>query len=112
MYDSFCNYQAALLAEFERLGEEYKFEALDASADADTVCAHLKKRILSILEPKPQPATAVTPQVELLGTWTQRVVENLLSQRNIPEHRADREVELVSAALLPKAANGNGRAAH
>src|SRR6267378_5517376 len=37
MYDSFCNYQAALLTEFDQLGEEYRFETVDASADAATV---------------------------------------------------------------------------
>src|SRR5467141_3907804 len=41
MYDSFCKYQAALLAEFDSLSEEYKFETVDAAADADTVCARL-----------------------------------------------------------------------
>src|ERR1700741_745648 len=49
MYDSFCNYQTALLTEFDHLGAEYNFEAVDASADADTVCAYLKARILGIL---------------------------------------------------------------
>src|SRR5271163_3821000 len=51
MYDSFCNYQSALLAEFDRLREEFNFETVDASADAETVCTHLKTKILGILEP-------------------------------------------------------------
>src|ERR1700685_536632 len=37
MYDSFCNYQAALLAEFDRLSEEFKFETVDAAADSGSV---------------------------------------------------------------------------
>jgi len=45
MYDSFAT-TIALLSEFDQLGEEYKFDTVDASADADTVCAHLKRRSL------------------------------------------------------------------
>src|ERR1700757_2115214 len=32
MYESFSHYQRALLAEFDRLSEQYKFETIDASA--------------------------------------------------------------------------------
>src|ERR1700693_2523526 len=49
MYDSFCNYQAALLAEFDRLSSEFNFQMVDASPDALTVSAHLKKNILQLL---------------------------------------------------------------
>ena len=34
MYESFCNYQKALLAEFDRLSVQYGFETIDASSDA------------------------------------------------------------------------------
>jgi len=50
MFDSFCNYQGALLAEFDRLSEEYHFETVDASADTRTVCSQLKTKILRLLE--------------------------------------------------------------
>jgi dTMP kinase len=50
MYDSFCSYQAALLAEFDRMSSEFNFEMVDASPDAKTVCEHLKKNILHLLE--------------------------------------------------------------
>jgi dTMP kinase len=50
MYDSFCNYQAALLAEFDRLSAEYKFETIDASADVPAVFAQLKTSILNVLD--------------------------------------------------------------
>src|SRR5580693_4944682 len=50
MYDSFCNYQTALLAEFDRLSEEYKFETVDASADVRSVFSQLKVKILGLLE--------------------------------------------------------------
>jgi len=50
MYESFCAYQAALLAEFERLGTEYNFQIIDASAEPRVVFAQLKAKIMSILE--------------------------------------------------------------
>lgn len=50
MYDSFCSYQAALLTEFDRMSSEFSFEMVDASPDAKTVCEHLKKNILQLLE--------------------------------------------------------------
>jgi dTMP kinase len=50
MYESFRNYQAALLAEFDRLSTEYNFQTIDASADPKIVFAQLKHKILSILE--------------------------------------------------------------
>jgi dTMP kinase len=50
VFDSFCNYQAALLAEFDRLSSEYNFVMVDASPDALTVAAHLKRNILELLE--------------------------------------------------------------
>ena len=44
MYESFCNYQKALLAEFDRLSAEYNFETVDASPDARIVFSLLKSR--------------------------------------------------------------------
>src|ERR1700690_2533251 len=51
IYEGFCSYQATLLAEFDRLAEEYKFEIIDAAADAPAVCDHLKEKILEIIDP-------------------------------------------------------------
>lgn len=50
MYESFRAYQAALLAEFDRLSMEYHFETVDASAEVKTVFAHLRSGILRVLE--------------------------------------------------------------
>ncbi len=50
MYDSFCSYQTALLAEFDRLSAEYNFEVVDAAADARTVFAQLKAKTQRILD--------------------------------------------------------------
>jgi len=50
MYDSFCSYQTALLAEFDRLSAEYGFEVVDAAGDIRTVFGELKAKVLCILE--------------------------------------------------------------
>jgi hypothetical protein len=50
MYDSFCRYQTALLAEFDRLSTEYGFEVVDAGADVRAVFAQLKVKVLRVLE--------------------------------------------------------------
>jgi len=50
MFESFCSYQKALLAEFDRLSGEYKFETVDASPDARLVFSFLKARILGVLQ--------------------------------------------------------------
>jgi hypothetical protein len=50
MYDSFRNYQTALLGEFDRLNVEYQFDTVDASMDQRAVFAELKAKILNILE--------------------------------------------------------------
>jgi dTMP kinase len=112
MYDSFCNYQAALLTEFDRLREEYKFETVDASADADTVCAHLKKRILGILEAKTQETVVTNSREDLIEAFAQRVLGNLILKSNGAEVHAGNGVEIVSSPLLAHASPGNGRVAH
>lgn len=59
IYEGFCNYQAALLEEFDRLAAEYKFEIVDASAGAKAIGAQLQKKILEIVEPvRREPRTA------------------------------------------------------
>ncbi|HEV2523015.1 MAG TPA: hypothetical protein VGT24_11595 [Candidatus Acidoferrales bacterium] len=51
IYEGSCNYMATLLEGFNRLADEYNFEIVDASSDAETLCEHLKKKILKIVEP-------------------------------------------------------------
>jgi dTMP kinase len=51
MYESFRNYQRALLAEFDRLSEQYKFETIDASADPKLVFSQLQERVLKVVAP-------------------------------------------------------------
>ena len=112
MYDSFCNYQAALLTEFDRLREEYKFETVDASADADTVCAHLKKRIIGILEAKPQEPVVTNSREDLIEAFAQRVLGNLIPKSNGAEVHAGNGVEIVTSPIIAHASPGNGRVAH
>ena len=91
IYEGFCNYQAALLEEFDRLAEEYKFEIVDASANKNAVCAQLKKKTLGIVDggpavkPAPQPAEA---DVESLAD---KIFANLtLARRALPEASSSR----------------------
>ncbi len=54
MYESFRKYQAALLAEFERLAQEYNFEVIDASPDIRTVFERLRAGISRVLTGEPR----------------------------------------------------------
>ncbi|MCI0403718.1 MAG: thymidylate kinase [Acidobacteria bacterium] len=50
MYESFLKYQTALLAEFDRLAEEYKFEVVDASSTVHATFRKLQRKIHRIIE--------------------------------------------------------------
>jgi dTMP kinase len=50
MYGSFRSYQAALLAEFDKLSLEFNFETLDASADSKVVFAQLQAKVQRVLD--------------------------------------------------------------
>ncbi|HEY2645948.1 MAG TPA: hypothetical protein VGI34_03190, partial [Candidatus Acidoferrales bacterium] len=111
MYDCFCSYQAALLKEFDQLAEEYKFETVDASADAKDVCDHLKTRILGILKPAPSQAVASNSQSELIEALMKKLTGKLNSDRNNVGEYTKRKTEMV-VPLAAHSSNGNGRAAH
>lgn len=64
MYESFCNYQKALLSEFDRLSTQYRFETIDASSDVKIVFAQLKERVLTVLDSGAHPAQPATPAAE------------------------------------------------
>jgi dTMP kinase len=112
MYDSFCSYQTALLAEFDRLSEEYRFETIDASADAETVCAHLKSRILEVLEPPAPQAVAAPAHLDLIETLAQRVVGKLIPNPSDDGDHAALDMRVGSHALAGQVSQGNGRLAH
>ncbi len=58
MYESFRKYQTALLAQFDRLAEEYSFTVIDATPDIPTVFGQLKEAVSRVLGP-PEAAPAV-----------------------------------------------------
>src|SRR5579862_7431167 len=64
MYESFRRYQAALLAEFDRLGAEFDFETVDASSAVEIVFAQLKSKVQRILESNSRSAYVPKPRVE------------------------------------------------
>lgn len=110
MYESFCKYQTGLLSEFDRLREEYGFETVDASADAESVCAHLKSRIIEILEPeKPQPSVSHADAI-LIEALTQRVVEKLIPAAKVGPDRSEDEIALP-VTIVARSSNGNGHVA-
>jgi dTMP kinase len=110
IYEGFCNYQAALLAEFDRLAEEYKFEIVDASADAETVCTHLKRKVLEIIEP----VHVEAPEAKLLGAFAESLAEkifaNLSSGNRAPEHRAAQSFPTAPPAAQVPLLRRNGSA--
>jgi dTMP kinase len=95
MYEAFCSYQTALLAEFDRLSAEFHFDTIDAAADAKSVFSVLKARILNVLQrdsrttqeqPLPQTAKpAATPAPALAAPmFARREFELLLKPLTAP----------------------------
>ena len=88
IYEGFCNYQAALLEEFDRLAEEYKFEIVDASADAEAVCAHLKKKVLEIIEPVRVESPAAKLPAAFVESLAEKIFANLTCGNKQPAQGA------------------------
>lgn len=76
MYDSFCSYQAALLAEFDRLSVEYGFDVVDAASDVRTVFSQLKAKVLRVLE-RDTRQEFISRQVPDQREWTTRRLEKM-----------------------------------
>lgn len=108
MYDSFCSYQAALLAEFDRLGEEYKFETVDGSAEAKLVFTQLQAKVLRILESDSR--RVFLPKLSSVSTEgvTRRIAETLIPAVG---DGPTKDVNVVSRSASTHGANGNGRSA-
>ncbi len=108
MYDSFCNYQTALLAEFDRLSEEYKFEVIEASADAEQVFERLKAGIFNILEADSRKEFISTHDAKTLS------ISSMAGKGKVaaaPPSTNAGEFELVLRSILAHATNGNGKTA-
>jgi dTMP kinase len=58
MFESFCKYQTSLLAQFDKLAEEYNFDVIDGSESIQTVFGRLRQGVRQILENKPKPAAS------------------------------------------------------
>jgi hypothetical protein len=62
MYESFRRYQAALLAQFDKMAQEFDFTVIDALSDIRAVYERLRKGISRVLEGEPrEPLFAVRP---------------------------------------------------
>jgi dTMP kinase len=55
MYDSFCKYQTALMAQFGKLADEYNFEVVDASQPVDDVFRDLRDGIRRVMAGEVRP---------------------------------------------------------
>lgn len=112
MYEAFCNYQRVLLAEFDRLADEYRFEIVDASLESRAVFAQLKARILDVLEARsPQPTQ---PKRPVEAAMFQREAKVLSKQSvSLPKDTAfEPRFQTVGGALVQGGGNGNGNGHH
>jgi hypothetical protein len=104
MYDSFCNYQTALLAEFDRLSSEFNFAVVNAAPDARTVCGHLKKDILELLE-KDSRKTFITKQhSEVMARSSVKLEDTTIGNL----HTVRVSDLFPTSPLVAQASNGNG----
>jgi dTMP kinase len=104
MYDSFCSYQAGLLAEFDRLGEEFKFETVDASADQRMIFSQLKMKILSVLDKDSRVAFA-----SLLSARSHTSVARAAEPAAVAAPGPGRvDFHLVENPVTAQAGHGNG----
>lgn len=110
MYDSFCNYQAALLAEFDRLSEEFKFETIDASADSGRVFSQLKVKILALLDSDSQKSFVSMLEMGAAGRSMPKAEEEAIAAA-ARQYSVTRDLELVSQPFAVRAPHGNGHAA-
>jgi dTMP kinase len=106
MYESFCNYQRALLAEFDRLSAEYKFETVDASQDARIVFSDLKARILQVLDGDSQKPYVSKVAAEAAASFSRAIEPRPASA----PYEYGKEPALVfhHASAGPTHGNGNG----
>ena len=107
MYDSFCNYQAALLAEFDRLSEEFKFDTIDASADSGRIFSQLKVKILALLESDSQKALVSMLEMGAAGRSMPKAEEDAIAAA-ARQYSVTRDLELVSQPFAAHAPHGNG----
>ncbi len=49
LYESFINYQTRLIAEYEKMAQEYNFQVIEAAMPVEQIVAHLKQHIWPLL---------------------------------------------------------------
>lgn len=114
LFDSFCSYQSLLLAEFDRLGAEYKFDTVDASVHPEAVFAQLKDKVLQVLDSDSR--RAYVSELYDRPAPPARLVEPIPST---PLNPVDKEVDLLFRTMAsyysvksnghaPLHSNGNG----
>jgi hypothetical protein len=108
MFDSFCNYQTALMAEFDRLSEEYKFEVIEASADAGQVFEHLKAGIFRALECDSRKEYISARSTKTLSISDLSANEKVASGAQTTNAA---KFESVLRSIMAHSADGNGRTA-
>jgi|ERR1700690_4081369 dTMP kinase len=106
MYESFCSYQRALLDQFDRLSDEYKFEIVDAAAEPKIVFARLQKKVLGILDSDSRKEYLSHFYADLVAGLP-RVEEIRRLQSTLG--RATPEPGLASHQVAAGATNGNGK---
>jgi dTMP kinase len=98
-YEGFCNYQAALLEEFDCLAREYNFEIVDASADAGAVCEQLKRKILEIVEP----AHAETPGTKMAEALAHSLADRIMAKLTLDSPLSEPQKDAVTESPLAPA---------
>jgi len=106
MYESFRNYQTALLTEFDRLSVEYHFETVDASADVKTVFAELQKKVLRIVESDSREEFVSRLYDQPAGSPVARGEEMFAG---MPREVGRRDLEALLHSAAAHASNGKGR---
>ncbi|HXA56405.1 MAG TPA: hypothetical protein VNU84_03140 [Candidatus Acidoferrum sp.] len=107
MYEGFCNYQKALLTEFDRLSAEFGFDVVDASPDPKIVFASLKARILDLVDDSQK--SYLSRQVEETIDRISRTIEpnRFYAVPTPPEPSAPTPMRNV-----PRFMNSNGNGQH
>ncbi len=106
MFESFCNYQKALLSEFDRLSAEYNFETVDASPDARDVFSLLKSRILDVLAGDSR--MAFVPKLAAEAK-EKLIFRNQAQPPTTPDLEEISDLELISRPFAARqGGNGNG----
>ena len=77
------------------------------------VCAHLKSRILEVLEPPAPKVVAPPAHLDLIETLAERVMGKLTANRDDARVHVPRPTEVAPTAFIAHTSrtNGNGRAA-